>query len=266
MDIWASGGFVMIKIAVILFPGTNCENETALAVKTSGMEADIIRWNDLNKLDFYDGYVLPGGWSYEDRIRAGIISAQDPIMKIIKREAKTGKPVLGICNGCQILVESGLIPGLKDKVEMALAPNIKPPMSGFYCTWVKIKNVGIKNAFNLLLEQNGIIDIPIAHAEGRFTTVDKGLINKLKSNKQIAFQYCNERGDVIDKFPVNPNGSVHNIAGISNKKGNVLAMMPHPERATFGYQAKEGNHSELLIASKIFASMRRYIEQRLSSK
>jgi phosphoribosylformylglycinamidine synthase len=253
----------MIRIAVILFPGTNCENETAIAVKAAGMDADIVRWNDVEKLASYDGYILPGGWSYEDRIRAGVIPAQDPLMKIIKKEAKKGKPVLGICNGCQILVESGLIPGLKDKIEMALAPNIKPPMSGFYCSWVKIKNVG-KNAFNMLLEKNEIIDLPIAHAEGRFTTIENGLPNKL--NKQIAFQYCDENGDIIDEFPVNPNGSILNIAGISNKKGNVLAMMPHPERATFGHQAKEGTGVELLKASKIFASMKKYIEQRLSSK
>src|SRR3989338_3801427 len=112
-----------MTIAVILFPGTNCEEETARACKSVGLNAEIVRWNSAN-IESYDGYIIPGGFSYEDRVRAGVISAKDPILKIIKKEAKKGKPVLGICNGCQILIESGLIPGLKDKVEMALAPNI----------------------------------------------------------------------------------------------------------------------------------------------
>jgi len=254
----------MIKIAVILFPGTNCENETARAIKAVGMDASIVRWNDAYKLDSFEGYILPGGWSYEDRIRAGVISAQDPLMKIIKKQAALGKPILGICNGCQILVESGLVPGLKDQIQMALAPNIKDPLAGFFCTWVKMKHVGKKNAFNLFYRENEIIDIPIAHAEGRFTTIEKGLMNKLKSNGQITFQYCDSNGDVIESYPTNPNGSLLNSAGICNKKGNVLAMMPHPERATFGYQAKEKKINELLPASKIFASMKKYIEQRIS--
>ena len=122
----------MTKIAVILFPGNNCENETARAVESVGMQADIVRWNEPKHLKEYDGYILPGGWAYEDRIRAGAIAAQDPIIKVIKEEAKSGKVVLGICNGAQILIEAGIIPGLKDKVQMALAPNINPFVSGFY--------------------------------------------------------------------------------------------------------------------------------------
>src|SRR3989338_6350243 len=155
------------KIAVMLFPGINCENETARAIESVGMKADIVRWNDTKNLGSYDGYVLPGGWSYEDRIRAGVIAAKDPVMNIIREEAEKGKIVLGICNGCQIIVESGIIPGLQDKVQMALAPNKNPFVSGFYCTWVRIKNYSKKkNAFNLKLKDEEIIRVPIAHGEG----------------------------------------------------------------------------------------------------
>ncbi|MCK5283483.1 MAG: phosphoribosylformylglycinamidine synthase I [Nanoarchaeota archaeon] len=256
------------KIAVILFPGTNCENETKLACEAAGMEADIIRWNSKENIDDYDGFILPGGWSYEDRIRAGVISSKDHLMQKIKSAAKKGRPVLGICNGCQILIETGMIPGLKDKVEMALAPNINPFVSGFYCTWVKIKNsTKKKNAFNEFYDENEIIDIPIAHGEGRFTTKDEWILDRLNKNGQIAFSYCDEQGTVDSSFPINPNGSISNIAGISNKEGNVLAMMPHPERAFFKKQLKEktmnnfGDAMSLAKAAKIFESMREYIKK-----
>ncbi len=227
----------MSKIAVILFPGTNCEEETKRACESVGIKADIVRWNNTKELRNFDGYILPGGWSYEDRIRAGVIAAKDRVVEIIKEEAEKGKVVLGICNGCQILVEAGIIPGLKDKVQMALAPNINPFIDGFYCTWVRIKNYSKrKTAFNLKMEPNQVINIPIAHAEGRFTTNDKLLIQQLIRNDQLLFRYCDEAGNIIDKFPINPNGSLINIAGVTNKEGNVLAMMPHPERAAWMYQ------------------------------
>lgn len=257
------------KIAVIWFPGANCENETKISCEAAGMDAEILRWNTKENLDNYDGFIIPGGWSYEDRIRAGVISSKDPLMLKIKDEAKQGKPVLGICNGCQVLVESGLIPGLKDKVEMALAPNINPFISGFYCTWVKIKNsTKNKNAFNEFYDKDEIIDIPIAHAEGRFTTKDKNLIKELEDNGQIIFKYCDEDGKTSQKFPVNPNGSMENIAGITNKEGNVLAMMPHPERGFFKKQLKEKDMNNfedamsLTSAAKIFESMREYIKKK----
>ncbi len=253
----------MKKIAVIMFPGSNCENETALAIEATGMKAKIVRWNDTIGLSYYDGYVLPGGWSYEDRIRAGVIPAKDPVMKIIKQEVEKGKVVLGICNGCQILVESGIIPGLKDKVQMALAPNINPFISGFYCAWVKIKNSSKKKtAFNLTMEQGEIIPIPIAHAEGRFATKDKVLIQHLIANDQLLFRYCDEDGNIADKFPINPNGSLINIAGITNKKGNVLAMMPHPERASWFRQVPElhFNGEKKAPANKIFESIKEYLK------
>lgn len=254
------------KIAVILFPGMNCENETKLACDAAGMDAAILRWNTKEDIDNYDGFILPGGWSYEDRIRAGVIASKDHLMLKIKEEAKKGKPVLGICNGCQVLIETGMIPGLKDKVEMALAPNINPFVNGFYCTWVKIKNVSNKkNAYNEFYDAGEIIDIPIAHGEGRFVTKEKGLLEELERNGQIVFKYCDEKGEVIDKFPVNPNGAAENIAAICNKKGNVMAMMPHPERGFFKRQLKEKqmhNYEDAMAltkAAKIIESMRECI-------
>jgi len=135
------------NIAVIWFPGNNCEQETLEAVNAAGMDGKILRWNTEENLSSYDGFVIPGGWAYEDRIRAGVVAAKDPVMNRIKEESSKGKPVLGICNGAQVLVETGMVPGLQDKVEFALAPNKNPLISGYYNTWIKIKNVQNKTAF-----------------------------------------------------------------------------------------------------------------------
>ncbi len=253
------------NIAVILFPGTNCENETLRAVKAAGMDGKIIRWNTKEEIDAYDGFVIPGGWSYEDRIRAGVISAKDPLMEQIKEQAYNGKVVLGICNGAQILVESKMIPGLQNVIQMALAPNINPLVNGFYCTWVNIKNNGNKKtAFNLALKDNEVLPIPVAHAEGRFTTIDRQLLDQLIKNNQILFRYCDKEGKIEDKFPINPNGSLYNIAGICNKEGNVMAMMPHPERASWQHQlpGAQAYGEKLAPASKILESIKRHIEGR----
>ena len=168
-----------------------------------------------------------------------------------------------------ILIESGLVPGLKNDVEMALAPNINSFVSGFYCAWIKIMNIeGNVSVFTKALKPGEVIRIPIAHGEGRFTTTEDGLLKELIQNNQIPFRYCNKIGEIVDKFPVNPNGSMHCIAGVCNKKGNVMAMMPHPERATWFRQhpnyfngSFEGNE-KLAPASKILESMKIYIENK----
>jgi phosphoribosylformylglycinamidine synthase len=147
---------------------------------------------------------------------------------------------------------------------MALAPNINPLIAGYYCAWVNIKNVNEKNcAYNYFYKKNEIIQIPVAHGEGRFTTKNKSLIKKLMKNKQISFQYCDKEGRIINKFPINPNGALYNIAAISNKKGNIMAIMPHPERASFNWQLpntiKKDNKKTSGI--RIFESMKRYIKE-----
>jgi len=254
------------KIAVIYFPGNNCEEETRERCKEVGMQTNILRWNTKENLSSYHGFIIPGGFSYEDRVRAGIIASKQKIMDKIKQEAKNGKPLLGICNGAQVLIEAGLIPGLKDNVEMALAPNINPLVNGYFCEWVNIKNINKKTcAFNYLYDKNEMIQIPIAHGEGRFVTKDKSLIKKLLKNNQIIFRYCDGNGKIIDKFPVNPNGAIYNIAAISNKLGNIMAIMPHPERASWQRQIPTAI-KKLDIktnAIKIFESMKKYIEEKV---
>jgi phosphoribosylformylglycinamidine synthase len=214
-------------LAVIQFPGSNCEYETARAAEANNFSVEIIRWNqaDLNYLKSFSAYILPGGFSYQDRIRSGVIASKLPVTQLIKEESEKGKLVLGICNGCQILAEAGLI-------DAALAPNTKDedPI-GFICDWVYVKVNNPQNcAFTKYFNETEIIPIPINHGEGRF-------ILSAETEKNLAsfstFQYCTKDGDIIDKFPTNPNGSSHNLAGLCNAKGNVLAIMPHPERGTF---------------------------------
>jgi phosphoribosylformylglycinamidine synthase subunit PurQ / glutaminase len=223
-----------IKIAVIQFPGSNCEYETAKAVKSAGAQVDIIRWNTDEKIfHSYDGFVLPGGFSYQDRIRAGVISSKLPIVNFLKKASLQGKPILGICNGCQILAESGLVPdiGGTQSVEMALAPNTKDVSPvGFICDWVYIKPKNCSTSlFFSNFEENDVIPIPINHGEGRFLFSSESIMDTPCSK----FIYCDSTGKELSEFPINPNGASFNIAGLTNAKGNVLAVMPHPERATF---------------------------------
>ena len=213
-------------------------------------------WNcSHQQLKKMDGYIIVGGFSYEDRSRAGIIAALDPIMTVIKNESSNGKPVLGICNGAQILIESGLVPGLKDNaVAIALTDNKriineKVVGVGYYNSWsnLKVTTNPDRCAFTRVFKKDSMINIPFAHGEGRFV-MPAELLKELQKNNQIAFKYANENGDEIDEFPTNPNGSQNNIAAICNASGNVMAIMPHPERTTNGDQ--------------IFSSMKRFIDEK----
>lgn len=228
-------------VAVVQFPGVNCEYETAAAVRTVGLGAAIFRWNeDPGLLDECLGVILPGGFAYQDRIRAGVVAAKDRIMDKVSELARAGRPVLGICNGAQVLVEAGLIPGIHwEKVDLALAPNVMADREGYYCAWVYLRAERGGCLWTKRFGEGAIIPIPIAHAEGRFVTEDSSVLAAMKKNDQIALRYCDASGEVVASFPVNPNGSVENIAGVSNREGNVLAMMPHPERATWLRQVPE---------------------------
>ncbi|MFO7916159.1 MAG: phosphoribosylformylglycinamidine synthase I [Candidatus Krumholzibacteriales bacterium] len=230
------------KVAVIQFPGVNCENETAAAARKAGLEAEVFRWNmPPELLDGALAVILPGGFSYQDRIRAGAVAAKDRIMDKLSALASGGKPVLGICNGAQVLVEAGFIPGVHwEKIDLALAPNIMSDREGYYCNWVYLR---VEQGNCLWTEEyspGSVMPIPIAHAEGRFVTRDEGVIDQIKKNGQIVLRYCDDSGEAVDRFPVNPNGSIENAAGICNPDGNVLAMMPHPERASWLRQIPEG--------------------------
>ncbi|MBA4336687.1 phosphoribosylformylglycinamidine synthase I [bacterium] len=242
------------KIAVILFPGTNCELEAMRALKRSDMDPKLIMWND-TETDYseFDGFFLPGGFSYEDRGRSGVIASKNPLLDKIKKEAAKGKPVLGVCNGAQIILESKLIPGLDENhVEMALAwnkridKNGKILGTGFYNDWIYIKNAAPagRSAFNKY-DQNHVMRIPVAHAEGRYTTMDEELVKLIENNEQAVFKYCDKDGNIVNEFPVNPNGAILNLAGICNPEGNVMSLMPHPERTKNG--------------QAIFDSMRDYV-------
>ncbi|MES2218689.1 MAG: phosphoribosylformylglycinamidine synthase I [Pseudomonadota bacterium] len=243
------------RIAIIQFPGSNCERETMLAVKRVGMEPVEFLWNN-RELDLADfaGYIIVGGFSYEDRSRAGAIAALDPIMQTLRAQSALGKPILGICNGAQILVETGLVPGLPDyQVGMALTDNKRMRDgqvlgTGYYNAWINMRLADEfqYNAFTRLLTPKDILHVPMAHAEGRFL-IPPALLMEIQTQGLGVFQYCDAAGKIIDEFPVNPNGSVFNIAAVANKAGNVMAMMPHPERTGNG--------------DAIFASMRDYIAQ-----
>ena len=216
----------MFKVAIILFPGTNCHDESFRAIKKAGMQPEIFRWNDdFAKFKAFDGYFIAGGFSYEDRVRSGAIAARDPLMSVIKEEAAGGKPVIGICNGAQILVEAGLIPGLEaNHLGASLAWN----NHGYLNIWTRIKNESQPGscAFNNFA-QGYHFALPIAHGEGRFV-VPQEILDQLIQNNQTVFRYCDD-GEVKDEFPINPNGSVYNLAGVCNPVGNVLALMPHPK-------------------------------------
>lgn len=249
----------MIRIGLLLFPGSNCERETAMAVKRAGMNPVDVLWNEPPEtLRALDGFILVGGFSYEDRSRAGIIAALQPIMQEIKQQSRLGKPILGICNGAQILVEAGLVPGLVDaEGQMALTENRRIRQgrilgTGFYNAWVTLRlSEGHQaNAFTRHLNANDRLQLPVAHAQGRFVMPD-GLLQQLITRGLNLFQYCDAEGRIVDHFPVNPNGSVNNLAAVSNAAGNVLAMMPHPERTVNG--------------DKLLTSMRDYIETGIRS-
>lgn len=198
-----------MKFAVIVFPGSNCDLDMYHAVKDElGEEAEYV-WHDSKDLSSYDGILLPGGFSYGDYLRCGAIAQFSGVMDEVRKAAEAGKPVLGICNGFQILTEAGLLPGvlLRNK-------NLK-----FMCRTVGLKVENNNTLFTNEYEQGQEIQIPIAHGEGNYYC-DDATYNHLKENNQIVFTYANDF-----------NGSRNNIAGIINERGNVLGMMPHPERA-----------------------------------
>lgn len=198
------------------------------------MEAKFCLWNGgLEQFEGIDGYFIPGGFSYEDRGRAGMVTARDPVMAFVAEEASRGKPVIGNCNGAQVLVETGLIP-LGGDVQMSLARNaVEGVATGFLNEWIWITPTCSKQRC-ATSNWEGVMQIPIAHGEGRFTTKDKDLYEQLKKSDQLAFSYCDTAGTVSEDPVTTPNGSEFAIAGICNPEGNVVALMPHPERTPIG--------------------------------
>ena len=201
--------------SVITFPGSNCDRDMDVALKKFGFRNKMV-WHDDVELPKSDLVVLPGGFSYGDYLRCGSMASKSKIMKSVLNFAQGGGKVMGICNGFQILVEAGLVPGvlLRNKYLEFICKNV----------FVKIDNKD--NSYFKNLDKD-VLELHIAHNEGNyFCTKDQ--LKQIKDNNQIAIYYCNEKGQTEDQY--NPNGSINNIAGIFNKEKNVLGMMPHPER------------------------------------
>ncbi len=213
-----------MKTAVVVFPGTNRERDAATALKAvTGTAAHMLWHGDSELPQGLDLVVLPGGFSYGDYLRCGAMAARSPIMSAIKQAAERGVKVLGICNGFQILCESGLLPGV-------LQHNVRPK---FRCHTVNLRVETTNSSFTNLYAQGQVINVPIAHGEGNYFA-DAQTLSQLEGDDRVAFRYCTDAGDIT--VQANPNGALNNIAGILNAQRNVLGMMPHPENHIFAEQ------------------------------
>jgi phosphoribosylformylglycinamidine synthase I len=208
-----------LKFAVIVFPGSNCDHDAHYVTETIlGQESRLI-WHKESSLGDVDVVILPGGFSYGDYLRCGALARFSPIMKDVVRFAENGGVVLGICNGFQILVEAGLLPGVL----------LRNSSLKFACKYVLLRVENATTRFTSRCRKGDVLEIPIAHGDGNYFT-DAETLKRLEDNGQIVFRYSERDGKITDK--ANPNGSLSNIAGVINEKGNVLGMMPHPERAS----------------------------------
>ena len=208
-----------MKAAIIVFPGSNCDRDIAVSLeKVTNIKTTMV-WHKETSLPDCNLVIVPGGFTFGDYLRCGSIAANSPIMKDIKKEANKGMPTLGVCNGFQILAESGLLPGTL----------IKNNCLAFLCKTGSLKVNNCNTKFSNKYSENEIINIPIAHNEGNFFA-NEDTLKEIIDGDQIVFRYCDLEGNI--NLNSNPNGSIENVAGIINKEGNVLGMMPHPERAT----------------------------------
>jgi phosphoribosylformylglycinamidine synthase I len=237
-----------IKVGILRVAGTNCDLETRVAFEELGAKAQVVHMNRIVKgdpsLKAYDILILPGGFSYGDYIRAGAIWAKEIVARLggeLIEFVKAGKPVLGICNGFQVLVEAGLLPGFDGPSqfpEAALATNAS---AEYECRWIWVRHVNRGQCLlTASLPQHAVLRMPVAHGEGRFTfdkEREEVQLTRLRENDQLVFTYAApDGGSAGGTYPHNPNGSIADIAGICNPQGNVLGLMPHPERAFYGWQ------------------------------
>ncbi len=267
-----------INVCVLRVGGTNCDAETARSLEELGVHAEIVHANMMVKhrsLTEYKALVFPGGFSYGDYVRAGAMWAKWILAKLgdeLKAFVDADLPVLGICNGFQVLVEAGLLPGFEGVSpypEAALATNHPP---GYNCRWVYVKHESNgKCIFTREIPKRKVLRMPVAHSEGRFIFEkerEKRCLRRLYENDQLVFRYCRKNGEYAEgKLPTNPNGSFHDIAGICNPQGTVFGLMPHPERAFHWWQQPDWTRREVASdysdGKLIFENLVRYLEKKL---
>ncbi|NPV69452.1 MAG: phosphoribosylformylglycinamidine synthase subunit PurQ [Firmicutes bacterium] len=229
-----------MKFGVVVFPGSNCDTDAYYAVR-DGLRAPVdYIWHESKDVAGYDCLVLPGGFAYGDYLRAGAIARFSPVMEAVERFARAGGLVLGICNGFQVLLECGLLPGAM----------LRNDSLQFRCMYVNLRVENPSTAFTNRLCAGQVLRIPIAHGEGNYYA-DERTVDLLETKGRVLFRYCEPDGEVTRAS--NPNGAVRNIAGILNEEGNVAGMMPHPERA---YQAALGSADGL----EVFRSIASFIQ------
>ncbi len=267
-----------IRVCILRVGGTNCDAETKRAFQESGMKAEVVHFNQLTKtkgLFDFNILVIPGGFSHGDYVRAGAIWATQfnaTLKEELSQFVEEGRPVLGICNGFQVLVEAGLLPQFEGRnpfPEAALASN-NPP--GYNCRWVYLRHESSSNkcVFTREIPVGSILRIPIAHAEGRFIfkkEKEEKYLKKLLDNDQLIFRYCHPNGRSAEgEYPANPNNSFYDIAGISAPSGTVFGLMPHPERAYFGWQLPDWTKSGIMPTfgdgRLIFESVAKYLTKK----
>lgn len=233
---------IQAKVAVVRFPGSNCDLDAVSALRTfRNVKADLV-WHEEPSIREYDAIILPGGFSFGDYLRAGAIAARSPALRWVAESAERGTPILGICNGFQILIEAGLLPG-------SLLRNAS---LRFVCKWVTIRVENDSTSFTRGMRKGQVLRVPIAHNEGRFYTSEREL-RELSKEGQAVFRYCDERGRSTPS--ANPTGTLDGIAGVCNRAGNVVGLMPHPERATESILSPFGSDDGSLIFKSMLESI-----------
>ncbi|MFZ0031934.1 MAG: phosphoribosylformylglycinamidine synthase I [Candidatus Cybelea sp.] len=251
------------RIAVPVFPGTNSEDETVRLLRDCGGDAHLVHWSEPQRLAEYDAYVLSGGFAYEDRIRAGAIAAHDRILDFVIDGAAAGKLVFGICNGAQILLEAGLVPGTGSARKPTAAFAANAPEPHFVCrhVYLKLAVEPARCAITAALTPGALVPAWAAHAEGRLAATPEHL-DEIVAGDHLAFVYANADGTVNDAAV--PNGSALRCAGLVNRAGNVLAIMPHPERDGWNFNHLDRRDGADVLAPSGGALLFRSFVQALS--
>jgi phosphoribosylformylglycinamidine synthase I len=267
-----------VKACIIRVGGTNCDAETRRALVDTGIEGEVLHLKRAARLGLegYHALILPGGFSYGDYVRAGVIWARrltSRLRRDLEKFLDEEKPIIGICNGFQVLVEMGLLPSfdglghLLDRDPQAVLATNEPP--GYRCRWVRVRVEGSKCIFTQGIPEGAVLRIPVAHSEGRFTfpkEKEREYLERLMENGQLVLRYClNDGSPAHGRYPYNPNGSLYDIAGICDPSGRILGLMPHPERAYYGWQLPDwtrmGEPPPYGDGRLLFQALRSYLER-----